>query len=131
MKLGNKVTFQTDYIKTGDSFDPEYIETAFGEEGIQEIQENGCTLKKLEARQHEKPKVGIVVAKRTFTLETRFDYIEDGGEFGSGDWFWKPTIGKREPFYLVATTLNKMYKVKPEDLELFMIDEPIQGLMDE
>lgn len=130
MKVGTKVTFQTDYIKTGDSFDPEYIETAFGEEGIQEVQENGYTLKKLEARQHEKPKVGIIAGKRRYSLETRFDYIECT-PYESCEWRWHPTTGKPEVFYLVATNLNSLLKVKAEDLELFMIEEPIKGLMDE
>lgn len=132
MKLGDLVTFNTDYVKTGNNFDPEWIEDIAPKEVIDDMYDNGYELIKLKPRRHEKPKEGIVVGKRYYSMSTHFEYMEDF----SSDWKWASETQPKEPFYLVACHLNALYKVAIKDLKaaekpIAFIEDAIEGLIDE
>lgn len=127
MRLGDKVTFKKDYVKTGNNFDSDLIELLPQDEQ-DDIYADGYTLVKLKPREHETEMTGIVVGKRNLSLETEFEYMQYSDQgFGNPEDKWESVTSKWESFYLVAINLKGLYKVKPEDLELKleMFSDPI------
>lgn len=123
MKLGNLVTFTDHYIKSGEGFFPH-------EHSTDEEKENGVTVRRWKKESGSKQREGIVVGKRRYASGYEFHYVECYPH-EKDDWKWISQPLEKESFYLVATNLNSMFKVKPEDLELKFHEDAIEGLIDE
>lgn len=122
MKLGELVTFNSHYKKSGENFDPE-------RDGSDAAMEEGVVVRRW-AEVTEEAREGIVVGKRRYASGYRFDYIECS-PYERGEWKWMSSPLGKETFYLVATKMNAMFKVKPEDLALSLFEDDIEGLLDE
>jgi hypothetical protein len=107
MKLGQRVRFNTDYVKSGD-----YVnENNATEEKFEDV----FSLNKLKSREHEKAKVGIICGKRNYVTENQMQWEERRFD----DDFHFVTIGQTyEIFYLVACDMRGFHKVRECDLEL-------------
>jgi hypothetical protein len=107
MKLGQKVKFKIDYVKSG-----EYVDE---KNATDEQLEDMFTLQRLKTREHEKVKEGFVCGKRQYVIESQMQYEER--QFDND--FHFVTIGQTfETFYLVATNMVGFHKVRECDLEV-------------
>lgn len=111
MKLGDRVKFCKEIKKTDSYFNPEDIsEDELNEEGLYPVE-------KIEVVELKKELQGIVVGKRKMSKIAyyRFEY---GSDFDPYDDNYYSYFEKRDLInvYIVATNLNRFYRVLPEDL---------------
>jgi len=102
MKLGDRVRFRRDYVKSGEWVNPE--------SATDEQMENGVTLKRFIAREHEYDKTGIICGVRNYAIKTRLEYDPER------DCFYHYS-SSFENLYLIACNERGFHKVKKEDLD--------------
>jgi hypothetical protein len=108
MKLGQKVRFKIDYVKSGEYLDPD--------NATEEQTENGVILTKFKPREHDSFKEGYICGKRYYTIKTYLDYDVEYYNENTKNRFYSYKQDY-ETFYLVGTNLAGFHKVLQKDLE--------------
>ncbi|MEK4236506.1 hypothetical protein [Paenibacillus sp. FSL H7-0714] len=114
MKLGEKVSFNRCYKKSGESID----ENNLTEDQQKELDENDCiVLNRLSEHAFEKTIEGIVCGKRRRAYKSTFEHGANRFNPECDEWIFAITKTECIDIYLIASNLTGFYLVPSKWLE--------------